>query len=217
MGQKQSFNVCFRNSLGQGRPHDLQSALRHAVENTEATTLASRRSICRTVPVNLIELRAQFRRMPESDERRRLVKQWSHLHRKWVAEKHALALDRLVLNGRRDAGKSRSVPDVLNFVDGPHYVRAEWPVAMARRYETKCNRSHESAAQMQERCVWWKSRGLHERGRGQWLQLGMTILLHALASMLKNKSVGKDGIPTEALKSLDWHSKLLVLQIFENR
>ena len=45
----------------------------------------------------------------------------------------------------------------------------------------------------------------------------MIILLHSLAAMARNKSVGKDGIPAEALKNLDFHSKLLVLQVFEKR
>eukprot|EP00973_Karenia_brevis_P072381 10053225-Karenia_brevis.AAC.1 len=34
---------------------------------------------------------------------------------------------------------------------------------------------------------------------------------------MKGKAVGRDGVPVEALKCLDWHSQVLVLGVFEKR
>ena len=61
------------------------------------------------------------------------------------------------------------------------------------------------------------ARAAQEKTRGNCIQLCMTVLLQALAGMEMNKGVGKDGVPVEALKALDWHSKLRVLQCFIKR
>ena len=69
---------------------------------------------------------------------------------------------------------------------------------------------------MQTRCAVLQARGVRERVHGDRLTLGMTCLLQALAAMAINKGAGKDMVPAEALKELDWHSKLLVLQCCES-
>eukprot|EP00973_Karenia_brevis_P042356 5863249-Karenia_brevis.AAC.1 len=45
----------------------------------------------------------------------------------------------------------------------------------------------------------------------------MTTLLQTLATLANNKGVGRDGVPVEALKALDWQSYMIVLECFEKR
>lgn len=213
VSERTAFNECFRASLGQGKPEEMQVAIQKAISITKASTYSSRKADVLEIPVELVELRSKFHSLPDNLERKQLVRRWSHLNRKWVAQKHAAALDRLALTGKRDAGKSRRIPDSINFSSGPKAMRAEWPNAFARKYEFKCNRSGES----QEVLFRKYQLLMKESLQGNRLELGMTLMLQALAGMACNKCVGKDGIPVEALKALDWHSKLLVLQCFGNR
>ena len=110
-------------------------------------------------------------------------------------------MDRSSLTGMRDAGKSRVIPDAISFIGGRSSIRAEWPSAFASHYESKCNRSFETAERISVRLAVLQARG--HREQVDKMVLGMTLLLQALASLAVNKGMGADRIPTEALKSLD--------------
>ena len=211
--QRQHFNKTFRESAAIGDPACLQNALKNAINDTQATTIASRRAVALQVPVDLVELRGKFQFLPEGTERRDLARKYAHSHRKWIAQKHAIALDRQALSSRRDAGKSRRVPDSISFRGEPCMLRAQWPSEFARKYEMKCNRSQESPDTIRVRLLVLVAQGLREQD----LVIGMTTLLQALAAMACNKGVARDGVPADALKCLDWHSFLMVLNCFEKR
>ena len=49
------------------------------------------------------------------------------------------------------------------------------------------------------------------------LPIGTTVLLQSLAKLKFGKGVGKDLVPSESLKNLDWHSFILILEMFQNR
>ena len=92
-------------------------------------------------------------------------------------------------------------------------LRAQWPSEFARKYEMKCNRSQESPDTIRVRLLVLVAQGVREQD----LVIGMTTLLQALAAMACNKGVARDGVPADALKCLDWHSSLMVLNCFEKR
>lgn len=91
---------------------------------------------------------------------------------------------------------------------------------MARHYERKCNcNALSSSSDFQLRLNVLEARGAHSKQYegSSTLHIGMTCLLQSLAALAKDKSVARDRIPAEALKALDWHSQVLVMEIFEKR
>lgn len=177
--RKHEFNRCFRSCAGQTTPDDVQCALKTAVQSIHASTMASRKLAAVKVPVELTDLRDQFRSRPEGSLRRELSHSWVRLHRKWVAHRYAVALDNLSLKGKASRDRCRRLPNVVSFGSGVSSLRAEWPKQFARKYESKCNRLNETVEKYRNRLADLEARGIKDKTIGHELKLDMTTILQA--------------------------------------
>ena len=92
-------------------------------------------------PTELVEQRVRMRAASGTESHREEQKPYGKMCTKWWTLKAARALDRSALTAPRDAGKNRAIPAQLEVREETLRVRTDWPAAMAKYYERKCNRN----------------------------------------------------------------------------